>query len=70
MTDIHWRNLTKSDRCGLDGREIKCPHCDSVHRVGHLNWKGLMCCNCRAEVDKPDWLTQLTESEIKKRVKS
>jgi len=63
MTEIQWRNVTKSDRAGHAGKVLKCPHCDHTLRAGHFNWVSFDCNNCHKEVDKPDWLTPMKRSK-------
>ena len=48
----------KYSRCGFDGRLLKCPECESTHRVYHLAWSALGCQSCNQMIDKYDWMIE------------
>ena len=50
--------MHKYSRTGFDGRLIKCPVCESSHRVYHLAWSSLTCQSCKSDVDKYDWMIE------------
>ncbi len=50
--------MRKRSRTGRDGKNIMCPHCQSVHKVYHLSWSALTCSKCGVSTDKYDWLIQ------------
>ena len=53
---------------------IVCPHCHERHTIGHFAWSALVCVDCRAAVEKPDWFIheQMIDSmeELSQLVKS
>ena len=48
--------VVKYTRAGYNGKQIMCPECGHVHRVGHFSFAALQCTNCTTMVDKYDWL--------------
>jgi ribosomal protein S27E len=49
--------IQKKDRAGSDGKNIMCPHCESVRRIYHLAWSELTCQSCKTSVPKYNgWL--------------
>ena len=50
--------MHKYSRTGFDGKLIKCPVCESSHRVFHLAWSSLTCQSCKSDVDKYDWMIE------------
>ena len=37
---------------------IKCPKCQHIDRVFHLEWSALTCQSCKEMIDKYDWLIE------------
>ena len=52
----HRELVNRYTRAGQNGKNVKCPICDKVHRVYHFSWSGLTCNYCHSDVDKNDWL--------------
>ena len=48
--------INKHDRAGRDGKNIKCPHCESIERIYGLAWKTLTCRSCHTDVPKYEWM--------------
>jgi len=40
----------------LCGQPIRCPKCEGVTTVYHLNWSAILCSGCKQFIDKNDWL--------------
>lgn len=57
-TTISFKPITKYTRSNNNGKQIKCPKCQSVHRVYHFGWSGLQCIECKESIDKYDWLVE------------
>ena len=52
---ICYKPVTRYTRAGYNGKQIKCPNCQSVRRVYHFNWSGLTCPDCKESIDKLQW---------------
>jgi hypothetical protein len=50
--------MHKYSRTGFDGKLIKCPHCETTHRVYHLAWVAGTCPGCKQMIDKYDWMIE------------
>ena len=48
----------KYSRTGFDGKLIKCPECESTHRVYHLAWSAATCQSCNQMINKYDWMIE------------
>ncbi len=48
--------IKKKDRAGSDGKNIKCPWCESIQRIYNLRWKNKQCNSCKTEVEKYEWM--------------
>ena len=55
---ICYKPVTRYTRAGYNGKQIKCPNCQSVRRVYHFNFSGLVCPECKESVGKYDWLVE------------
>lgn len=53
---IKMQNVNKHTRAGDYGKKIACPHCNDYRAVGHFAWSAMACPNCKAIVNKCDWL--------------
>ena len=53
---ITFKPVNRYTRAGKNGKQIKCPNCQSVRRVYHFNFSGLTCPECKESVEKSDWL--------------
>ena len=58
MTTIHFTNFNRYTRAGKNGKQLKCPKCQSVRTIYHFNWSGLTCPECKESIDKYDWLVE------------
>lgn len=47
--------VNKTTRAGYQGRDISCPHCQSVNTVYHFSWSAIQCTKCKLMVDKNEW---------------
>ena len=54
----YFQPMHKYSRTGFDGKLIKCPVCESSHRVYHLAWSALTCQSCKSDVGKYDWMIE------------
>ena len=50
-----FKPVNRYTRAGKNGKQIKCPNCQSVRRVYHFNWSGLTCPDCKESIDKLQW---------------
>ena len=51
--------MTRYSRCKrYSGALIKCPECQHISRIYHLNWCAITCQNCREMINKYDWLVE------------
>ena len=50
-----FKPVNRNTRAGYNGKQIKCPNCQSVRRVYHFNWSGLTCPDCKESIDKLQW---------------
>ena len=55
---ITFKPVNRYTRAGYNGKQIKCPNCQSVRRVYHFNFSGLTCPDCKESIDKSDWLVE------------
>ena len=55
MTNLTFKPVNRYTRAGYNGKQIKCPKCQSVHRVYHFNFSGLTCLECKESIDKLQW---------------
>ena len=58
MTTIHFTNVNRYTRAGKNGKQLKCPKCQSVRTIYHFNWSGLTCPECKESIDKYNWLVE------------
>jgi len=58
MTTICYKPVTRYTRAGKNGKQLKCPKCQSVRTIYHFNWSGLTCPDCKESIDKYDWLVE------------
>ena len=58
MTTINFTNVNSYTRAGKNGKQLKCPKCQSVRTIYHFNWSGLTCPECKESIDKYDWLVE------------
>ena len=58
MNTICYKPVTNRTRSRVHGKQITCPKCQSVHRVYHFSWSGLVCLECKESIDKLDWLVE------------
>ena len=58
MNTICYKPVTNRTRSRVHGKQIKCPKCQSVHRVYHFSWSGLQCIECKECIDKIHWLVE------------
>jgi ribosomal protein S27E len=49
--------VTKYTRAGHAGRDITCPHCNSISTVYHFAWHSLVCEHCSVAVEKTEFFT-------------
>lgn len=54
--------IHKRSRAGKNGKNIMCPHCQSVTRIYNLSWTSLTCPSCKESTDKYDWLIDQTDT--------
>ena len=52
----YFEPMTTSHRVNMHGRLIRCPHCSHVHRTYYLGFSASQCTNCKAMVDKYDYM--------------
>ena len=58
MTTLYFTNVNRYTRAGKNGKQLKCPKCQSVRTIYHFNWSGLTCPECKESIDKLDWLVE------------
>ena len=58
MTKTHFTNVNRYTRGGKNGKQLKCPKCQSVRTIYHFSWSGLTCPECKESIDKYDWLVE------------
>ena len=51
-------NVNRYTRGGKNGKQLKCPKCQSVRTIYHFSWSGLTCPECKESIDKLDWLVE------------
>ena len=54
--------VTGRSRAGKNGKNIMCPVCEHVHRIHHFSWTSLTCISCKSDVQKGEWLVDLTDT--------
>ena len=54
--------IHKRSRAGKNGKNIMCPVCGHIHRIHHLSWSSLTCTSCKSDVQKGEWLVDLTDT--------
>ena len=52
----HFEKVTGRTRAGKNGKNIMCPHCQSIHKVYHFSFSALQCTKCYENVEKTEWL--------------
>ena len=57
-TTISYKPVNRYTRAGKNGKQLKCPKCQSVRTIYHFNFSGLTCPECKESVDKSDWLVE------------
>ena len=57
-TTICYKPVNRYTRAGYNGKQLKCPKCQSVRTIYHFNWSGLTCPDCKESIDKYDWLVE------------
>ena len=50
--------VNRYTRGGKNGKQLKCPKCQSVRTIYHFSWSGLTCPECKESIDKYDWLVE------------
>ena len=58
MTKTYLSNVNRYTRGGKNGKQLKCPKCQSVRTIYHFSWSGLTCPECKESIDKYDWLVE------------
>ena len=58
MTKLNFTNVNRYTRGGKNGKQLKCPKCQSVRTIYHFSWSGLTCPECKESIDKYDWLVE------------
>lgn len=56
-----FKPMNRYSRCGSKGKLLKCPNCESTHRIYHLAWIAATCQGCKQMIDKYDYMI---ESEV------
>ena len=64
-TTICYKPVNRYTRAGKNGKQLKCPKCQSVRTIYHFNWSGLTCPDCKESIDKLDWLVESKGSWLK-----
>ena len=54
--------IQKTSRTGQSGRNIMCPHCQSIDKVYHFAWHSLQCGHCKQMTNKFDYLMESKNS--------
>ena len=54
--------ICKRSRAGKNGKNIKCPHCESITRIYRLSFSSLTCPSCKQSTDKYEWLIDQTDT--------
>ena len=54
----YFSNVNRYTRAGKNGKQLKCPKCQSVRTIYHFSWSGLTCPECKESIDKYDWLVE------------
>ena len=57
-TTICYKPVNRYTRAGYNGKQLKCPKCQSVRTIYHFNWSGLTCPDCKESIGKYDWLVE------------
>ncbi len=52
----HFEQVTGRTRAGKNGKDLKCPCCETKMRIYHLSWTSLQCRYCHTDVPKNEWL--------------
>jgi hypothetical protein len=47
--------VNNKTRATYKGREISCPHCETINTVYHFGWSAVQCDKCKLMVDKKEW---------------
>lgn len=47
--------VNNKTRATYKGREISCPHCETINTVYHFGWSAVQCDKCKLMVDKNEW---------------
>jgi len=55
---ICYKPVNRYTRAGKNGKQLKCPKCQSVRTIYHFNFSGLTCPDCKESIDKYDWLVE------------
>ena len=58
MTKLHFTNVNRYTRGGKNGKQLKCPKCQSVRTIYQFRWSGLTCAESKESIDKYDWLVE------------
>ena len=53
-----YKPVNRYTRAGYNGKNIKCPKCQSVRPIYHFSWSGLTCPECKESIDNLDWLVE------------
>jgi len=56
------KKCNNRSRAGLKGKDIYCPHCNTVKHVYHFNWCASQCNKCGKMQDKNDWQLEPSDS--------
>ncbi len=54
--------VTGRTRAGKNGKNIMCPVCGHIPRIHHFSWTALQCTSCKSDVQKGEWLVDLTDT--------
>ncbi len=52
----HFEKVTGRSRAGKNGKNLKCPVCETTRRVFNFSFSSLTCPSCKSCVNKEDWL--------------
>ena len=55
---MNWKPVDKYTRSGKDGKLLKCPKCESIHKVYHFAWSALGFNHCGKSFEKNLWLVE------------
>ena len=55
---VMFTKVNRYTRGGKNGKQLKCPKCQSVRTIYHFSWSGLTCPECKESIAKYDWLVE------------